>query len=61
MLYDGNAGHEKGAVVCWIAPVFIRFENITLRLSKLDLIYLPAIYYESIYEVALLILYRFPI
>ncbi|MGJ8684702.1 MAG: protein adenylyltransferase SelO [Nonlabens sp.] len=27
MLYDGNAAHEKGAVVCRVAPSFLRFGN----------------------------------
>lgn len=27
MLYDGNAAHEKGAIVCRVAPSFIRFGN----------------------------------
>ena len=27
MLYDGNPGYEKGAVVCRVAPSFIRFGN----------------------------------
>lgn len=27
MMYDGNAAHEKGAVVCRLAPCFVRFGN----------------------------------
>jgi serine/tyrosine/threonine adenylyltransferase len=27
MMYDGNAAYEKGAIVCRVAPTFIRFGN----------------------------------
>lgn len=27
MMYDGNAAHEKGAIVCRLAPSFVRFGN----------------------------------
>jgi uncharacterized protein YdiU (UPF0061 family) len=30
MFYDGNAAHEKGAVVCRVSPSFIRFGNFQL-------------------------------
>jgi uncharacterized protein YdiU (UPF0061 family) len=30
MLYDGNAAYEKGAVVCRVAPSFLRFGNYQL-------------------------------
>lgn len=37
MMYDGNAGYEKGAVVCRVAPSFIRFGNFELFSSQNDL------------------------
>ena len=37
MLYDGNAAYEKGAVVCRVAPSFIRFGNFQIFTSRGDL------------------------
>ena len=34
MLYDGNAGYEPGAVVCRMAPSFIRFGSFQLFASR---------------------------
>lgn len=34
MLYDGNANFEKGAVVCRIAPSFIRFGNFEIHAAR---------------------------
>ncbi len=36
MLYDGNAAYEKGAVVCRVAPSFIRFGNFQIFASRGD-------------------------
>lgn len=36
MLYDGNAAYEKGAVVCRVAPSFIRFGNFQLFAARRD-------------------------
>jgi uncharacterized protein YdiU (UPF0061 family) len=36
MLYDGNAAYEKGAIVCRVAPTFIRFGNFELFASRQD-------------------------
>jgi uncharacterized protein YdiU (UPF0061 family) len=36
MLYDGNQDYEKGAVVCRIAPSFIRFGNFQLLAARKD-------------------------
>ncbi len=36
MLYDGNAAYEKGAVVCRVAPSFIRFGNFQLLAARRD-------------------------
>ena len=36
MLYDGNAAYEKGAVVCRVAPSFIRFGNFQIFASRRD-------------------------
>jgi uncharacterized protein YdiU (UPF0061 family) len=36
MLYDGNTAYEKGAVVCRVAPSFIRFGNFQLFASRRD-------------------------
>lgn len=36
MLYDGNAAYEKGAVVCRLAPSFIRFGNFQIFASRND-------------------------
>jgi uncharacterized protein YdiU (UPF0061 family) len=34
MFYDGNAAPEKGAIVCRVAPSFIRFGNFELPASR---------------------------
>jgi uncharacterized protein YdiU (UPF0061 family) len=34
MLYDGNADYEKGAIVCRVAPTFIRFGNFELFAAR---------------------------
>jgi len=36
MLYDGNPKQEKGAIVCRIAPSFIRFGNFEIFASRKD-------------------------
>ncbi len=36
MLYNGNAAYEKGAIVCRVAPSFIRFGNFELFASRND-------------------------
>jgi len=36
ILYDGNAKHEPGAVVCRVAPSFLRFGNFELFASRGD-------------------------
>lgn len=36
ILYNGNAAYEKGAVVCRVAPSFIRFGNFELFASRND-------------------------
>lgn len=36
MLYDGNAEYEKGAVVCRVAPTFIRFGSFELFAARKD-------------------------
>jgi uncharacterized protein YdiU (UPF0061 family) len=36
MLYDGNAAYEKGAIVCRVAPSFIRFGNFQIFTSRGD-------------------------
>ena len=36
MLYDGNANYEKGAIVCRVAPTFIRFGNFELFAARND-------------------------
>lgn len=36
MLYDGNADYEKGAVVCRVAPSFIRFGSFEIFASRND-------------------------
>ena len=36
MLYDGNTAYEKGAVVCRIAPSFIRFGNFQIFAARRD-------------------------
>lgn len=37
ILYNGNAAYEKGAIVCRVAPSFIRFGNFELFASRNDL------------------------
>ena len=36
MLYDGNADYEKGAIVCRVAPNFIRFGSFEIFASRQD-------------------------
>jgi len=36
MLYNGNAAYEKGAVVCRVAPSFIRFGNFQILAARQD-------------------------
>ena len=36
MLYDGNTDYEKGAIVCRVAPSFIRFGNFELFAARQD-------------------------
>ena len=36
MLYNGNAAYEKGAVVCRVAPSFIRFGNFEIFAARED-------------------------
>lgn len=36
VLYDGNPAYEKGAVVCRVAPSFIRFGNFQILTSRRD-------------------------
>ena len=36
MLYDGNSAYEKGAVVCRLAPSFIRFGNFQILAARKD-------------------------
>ncbi len=36
VMYDGNAAYEKGAVVCRVAPSFIRFGNFEIFASRND-------------------------
>lgn len=38
ILYNGNPNYEKGAVVCRVAPSFIRFGNFELFASQNDLV-----------------------
>ncbi len=37
MLYDGNADYEKGAVVCRVAPSFIRFGSFEIFAARQDI------------------------
>lgn len=37
MLYNGNAEYEKGAIVCRVAPSFIRFGNFELFTARNDI------------------------
>ncbi len=43
MMYDGNAAYEKGAIVCRVAPSFIRFGNFEIFASREDLKSLKAL------------------
>lgn len=36
MFYDGNAGPEPGAIVCRVAPTFLRFGNFQLLAARRD-------------------------
>ncbi len=36
IMYDGNSDYEKGAVVCRVAPTFIRFGNFEIFASRKD-------------------------
>ena len=36
MMYDGNTAYEKGAVVCRVAPSFIRFGNFQIFAARKD-------------------------
>ena len=36
MLYDGNPAYEKGAIVCRVAPSFIRFGNFEIFVAQQD-------------------------
>jgi len=36
MLYNGNANYEKGAIVCRVAPTFVRFGNFELFAARND-------------------------
>jgi serine/tyrosine/threonine adenylyltransferase len=36
MLYDGNAEYEKGAIVCRVAPTFVRFGNFQIFAYRQD-------------------------
>lgn len=38
MLYDGNQAYEKGAVVCRVAPSFIRFGNFQILAAQKDVV-----------------------
>jgi len=37
MMYDGNAAYEKGAIVCRVAPSFIRFGNFEIFSARKDI------------------------
>lgn len=43
MLYDGNPAYEKGAIVCRVAPSFIRFGNFEILASRNDITNLKAL------------------
>ena len=38
VMYDGNSAYEKGAVVCRVAPSFIRFGNFQIFAANQDLV-----------------------
>ena len=37
MFYDGNAEYEKGAIVCRVAPTFVRFGSFQIFMARQDL------------------------
>ena len=37
MMYDGNQAHEPGAVVCRVAPSFIRFGSFQIHSAMGDI------------------------
>jgi len=43
MMYDGNSEYEKGAIVCRVAPSFIRFGNFQIFASRNDVKNLKAL------------------
>ncbi|WP_298119630.1 YdiU family protein [Flavobacterium sp.] len=43
VMYDGNADYEKGAVICRVAPTFIRFGNFELFSAQNDIENLKAL------------------
>lgn len=43
MMYDGNAGYEKGAIVCRVAPSFLRFGNFQIFAARKDFVNLKRI------------------
>ncbi len=43
MLYDGHPRHEPGAIVCRVAPTFLRFGNFELFASRQDVTTLRAL------------------
>ena len=43
ILYNGNPAYEKGAIVCRVAPSFIRFGNFELFASRNDLVNLKSL------------------
>jgi uncharacterized protein YdiU (UPF0061 family) len=38
VLYNGNPAYEKGAIVCRVAPSFIRFGSFEILASQNDLV-----------------------
>lgn len=48
MLYNGNAAYEKGAIVCRVAPTFIRFGNFELFAARQDIDNLKALVHYTI-------------
>lgn len=43
MMYDGNAAYEKGAIVCRVAPSFIRFGSFQIFPSRRDFVTLQTL------------------
>lgn len=43
VLYNGNPAYEQGAVVCYVAPTFIRFGNFEILAARNDLKNLTAL------------------